>query len=191
VDGSHHVDVFCVTAAGSAAVDTWNGSSWSGWSVIPGSPANLGGAPAAAVSGSGQTEFFAATLAGGLDDAWQNATTGAWTWGNPLAGANTGATIAGSPAAASWGGGQLAVYAQVARGQVAYIRQQGASGSSPWTSWSVIGGVPGGRMLGSPAAWLNSSGAPGITVLDNGPHLAVSSYVAGAWAGWTEAGGGF
>jgi hypothetical protein len=71
VDGNRHVDVFCVTAAGTAAVDTWNGSSWTGWSVLPGSPANLAGAPAVAVNGSGQVEFFAATTAGGLDNAWQ------------------------------------------------------------------------------------------------------------------------
>jgi hypothetical protein len=46
-------------------------------------------------------------------------------------------------------------------------------------------------MLGSPAAWLNSTGAPGIAVLDGGAQLAISSNSAGTWAAWTEAGGGF
>ncbi|HXP19038.1 MAG TPA: glycoside hydrolase domain-containing protein [Streptosporangiaceae bacterium] len=190
VDGGRHVDVFCVTAAGSAAMDTWNGSSWSGWSVVAGSPAGLTGVPAVAVNGSGQTELFAATSAGGLDDAWQNATTGAWTWGQPLAGPGTGTTIAGWPAAATWSAGQLAVYAQVG-GQLKYVTQQTASGQAPWTSWSVVGGVPGGGMLGNPAAWLNTSGVPGVAVLDGGLRLANSSYVAGAWAAWTEQGGSF
>jgi len=143
-----------------------------------------------AVNGSGQTELFAATSAGGLDDAWQNATTGAWTWGQPLAGPGTGTTIAGWPTAATWSAGQLAVYAQVG-GQLKYVTQQTASGQAPWTSWSVVGGVPGGGMLGNPAAWLNTSGVPGVAVLDGGLRLANSSYVAGAWAAWTEQGGSF
>jgi hypothetical protein len=190
LDARKDVDLFCVTTSGSAEMDTWNGSSWSGWSVLAGSPADLGGVPAVAVNGSGQTEFFAATPAGGLADAWQNATTGAWTWGPPLAGAGTGVTIAGSPAAANAGGGQLVIYAQVA-GKAQDIRQQGASGSVPWGRWSAIGGVPGGTMLGSPAGWLNSCGAPGVAVLGGNLSLAISSFTSGAWAAWTEAASGF
>lgn len=189
-DASHNVDVFCRTTAGTVAVDTWNGSSWSGWSTLAGSPTNLTGVPAVAVNGSGQTELVAATAAGGLDDAWQSGT-GSWTWGNPLAGTGTGTTIAGSPAAAAWPGGQIAVYAQLAGGQPGYIVQQGTSGSAQWTGWSAIGGVPGGSMHGSPAGWLNSSGAPEIAVLDGNLRLATASYAAGGWSSWTEVGGSF
>ncbi len=190
-DGSHHVDVFCVTKARAAAVDTWDGSSWSGWSVLAGSPANLAGVPAAAVNGSGQTEFFAATTAGGLADAWQDPATGDWTWAAPLAGAGQGQKVASWPAAAGWGNGQLAVYARVSGGKLEYLAQQGTAGSAPWTGWSVIGGIPGGSMLGTPAAWLNATGPPGVAVLDGGLHLAISSYVGGAWSAWTDAGGSF
>jgi hypothetical protein len=191
VDASHHVDLFCVTAAGSAAVDTWNGSAWSGWTTLANSPAGLAGVPAVAVNGSGQIEFFAATAAGGLVDAWQDTAGGTWTWGVPLAGAGAEVKVAGSPTAAPWGEGQLAVYAKAAGGQAEFVRQQGSAGAAAWTNWSAIDGIPGGTMLGSPAAWLNSTGAPGIAVLDGGAQLAISSNSAGTWAAWTEAGGGF
>lgn len=189
LDARRDVDVFCVTTAGSVALDTWNGSSWSGWSVPASSPADLTGVPAVAENGSGQTELFAATRAGGLDDAWQDGGTGSWTWGGALAGAGT--TIASSPAAAPWPGGQVAVYAQLKGGQLGYIRQLGTAGSAPWSSWAPIGGAPGGAMLGSPAGWLNSSGAPGAAILDRRLGLAASSFAGGSWAAWTTMGGSF
>jgi hypothetical protein len=191
VDASHDVDVFCRTAAGRAAVDTWNGTSWSGWSLLPVGPATLTGVPAGAVNGSGQTELVAATAGGGLDFAWQSGATGTWTWGTPLAGAGTGTTIKNSPAAAAWPGGEVVIYAQLTGGQPGYLSQQGTSGSDPWTSWSDIGNVPGGAMLGSPAGWLNYSGTPEVAVLDHSLRLAAASYAAGSWSGWTEIGGRF
>src|ERR1022692_2157323 len=135
-DASHDVDVFCRTTAGSAALDTWNGSSWSGWSSLGTSPTTLAGVPSATVNGSGQTELFAATVGGGLDYAWQSGPAGTWTWGAPLAGASSGTTVKRSPAATTWPGGLVAVYSQLASGRLGYTSQLGTSGSAAWTGWS-------------------------------------------------------
>ena len=88
------VDVFCITTGRSAAADRWNGRTWGGWITLPGSPANLTAVPAAVIDGTGQVEFFAATAAGGLVDAWlpgASGLNGAWTWGSPLAGPGSAA----------------------------------------------------------------------------------------------------
>jgi len=192
------VDVFCVTTNRTAAVDRWNGHAWSGWVTLPQSPSDLAGVPAVAVDGAGQVEFFAATTAGGLADGWLTGAAGvnsAWTWGSPLAGpgsaSRAGTTIGGSPAAATWPAGDVVVYARLPGGQVGYVRHEGPAGSSGWSGWSPIGAVPGGKVLGSPAGWLNSSGAPGAAVLDGRRNLAVSSNSGSGWSAWTEIGGGF
>ena len=197
-DSGRGVDVFCVTTAGTVAVTHWSGSAWSGWITLAGSPANLRGVPAVVVDGSGQIELFAATRAGGLADAWlsgQNGATGIWTWGAPLAGAGAGAgastTITGTPAAATWPAGSVIVYARLATGQVGVIRHNGGSGSAPWSGWSSIGAPPGGKVIGSPVGWLNSSGAAGVAVLDGKLNLAVASDSGSGWSGWTEVGAGF
>ncbi len=89
VDASHHVDLFCRTTANSVAAVSWNGTAWGRWSTLTGSPTNLAGVPSAVVNGAGQTELFAATKSGGLDDAWLGGT-GTWTWPTPLAGSGSG-----------------------------------------------------------------------------------------------------
>jgi len=189
--------VFCVTTAGTAASDRWNGRAWSGWSTLAGSPANLTGVPSVAVDGSGELEFFAASRSGGLDRAWISGSPvrDAWTWGSPLAGpgsaAGGGTKIAGSPAAATWPSGFVIVYAKLAGGQVRYIRNSGNSGSSAWSGWAPIGSIPGGTMMGSPAGWLNSGGPAGVAALDGNRMLAVSSNPGSGWQAWTELGGGF
>ena len=192
------VDVFCITAGRSAAADRWNGRTWSGWSTLTGSPANLTGVPAVVVDGTGQVEFFAATTAGGLVDAslpGASGVNGAWTWGSPLAGpgsaSGAGTIIGGSPSAATWPAGNVVVYARLGRGQVGYIRHEGPAGSAGWSDWSSIGTVPGGRVLGSPVGWLNSSGAAGAAVLDSQLNLAVASNAGSGWSAWSEIGDGF
>ncbi len=192
------VDVFCITAGRSAAADRWNGSRWSGWITLPASPANLTGVPAAVVDGTGQVEFFAATAAGGLVDAWlpgASGLNGAWTWRSPLAGpgsaSGAGTKVGGSPSAATWPSGNVVVYARLRRGQVGYIRHEGTAGSAGWSGWSSIGTVPGGRVLGSPGGWLNSSGAAGAAVLDGQLNLAVTSNSGSGWSAWSEIGDGF
>ncbi|HEX9033720.1 MAG TPA: glycoside hydrolase domain-containing protein [Streptosporangiaceae bacterium] len=187
VDGHRKVDVFCVAAGGSMAMIQWNGRTWGNWSTLPGSPADLTGTPAVVVDGSGQTELFASTGSGGLDYAWQ-APGGAWTWEAPLQGPGG---IGGSPSAATWPAGQVVVYARLASGAAGYVRQQGTAGSAAWSGWSVIGSAPGGAMTGSPAGWLNSSGAASVAMLDGSRNVAVASNAGSGWSGWTEVGGGF
>ncbi len=188
--------MFCVTAAGTAAVDRWSGSSWSGWSGLAGGPSNLAGVQAVAADGSGQLEFFAATKAGGLADAWQAGPSGGWTWGSPLAGPGSpgaaGTKVGGSPSAAMWPAGSVVVYVRLTGGQAGYIRHQGTSGSASWSAWSTVGGLPGGKMAGSPAGWLNGSGSPSVLALDARQRIAVASNQGSSgWSAWSELGGGF
>ncbi len=188
VDASREVDVFCRTTAGSAAVITWNGTSWGSWEGLTGSPANLAGVPAVTVNGSGQVEFFSATAAGGLASAWQNGVGGTWTWATPLAGHGA---IAGSPAAANWPAGQVIVYAKTSSGQPEYIRQNGSGGAGSWGNWTKIGGVPGGEMLGSPSGWLNTQGAASVAVIGKNLKLVVASNTGSGWSSWSNVGSGF
>ena len=197
-DAAGGVDVYCISGAGTATVNHWSGSAWSDWVTLAGSPSNLRGVPAVVVNGSGQTEFFAATRTGGLADGWvsgANGATGTWTWGTPLAGAGTasGVTkkIAGSPAAATWPAGDVVIYARLGSGRIGYIRHNGGSGSASWSGWASISAPPGGKAIGSPVGWLNSSGAAGVAVLDGQLKLAVASNTGSGWSAWTEVGGGF
>ncbi|HEY3903008.1 MAG TPA: glycoside hydrolase domain-containing protein [Streptosporangiaceae bacterium] len=185
VDAGRAARVFCVTTAGKAAMTSWNGASWTKWSTVGKSPANLAGVPSAVVNGQGQTELFATTAKGGLAEAWAKG--GAWTWTTPLAGKK----VTGSPAAAVWPTGWAVVYASGPKGQPGYIRQQGTAGSSGWSGWTAISGVPGGKMKGSPAGWLNSAGAPSVAAVDNNGKLAVSSNTGNGWSSWNEVGSGF
>jgi len=181
------VDVFCTTTSGTLATDTWNGQSWSGWVPVGFSPTGLAGIPAVASNGAGQTEVFVATSAGGLLSAWQAAGTRDWTWGAALAGAIVGTTIRNSPTATEWPGGEVAVFARLASGNVGFTVQQGTSSIARWASWTSIGG----SAVAAPAGWLNPSGTAEVAVLDAKLRLAVSSFSASRWSGWTELGGSF
>ena len=87
------------------------------------------------VDGAGQVEFFAATKAGGLADAWlASGVNGAWAWGSPLAGpgsSGAGIKIGGSPSAATWPSGKVLVYARLRRGQVGDVRHEGTGLVAP------------------------------------------------------------
>jgi hypothetical protein len=188
LDATKDVDVFCRTAAHSAAEITWNGVSWGPWKTLAGNPAGLAGVPAVAVNGSGQTEFFSTTTSGGLAYAWQDGPGGSWNWAPLLAGAGA---VNGSPAAAGWPAGQVIVYAKARNGQLGYLRQSGTSGASSWGGWATIPGLPGGKILGSPSGWLNTQGAASVAVIDLNLNLVVSSNTGSGWSGWTSAGSGF
>ncbi|HUJ07552.1 MAG TPA: glycoside hydrolase domain-containing protein [Streptosporangiaceae bacterium] len=189
VDGAHKVQVFCVTAAGTAAMIRWNGRSWGSWSTLAGSPQDLAGDPSVQVNGEGQTEFFAATTAGGLAYGWQAGDRGGWTWGSPMTG--SGLSVSGSVSAATWPAGQVIVYVRLSNGEPAFARQAGQAGSDPFSTWSTIGGVSGGPILGGPAGWLNRSGAAGVAVLEAGHVLVVASDSGAGWSAWTQVGIGF
>jgi Domain of unknown function (DUF1906) len=192
VDASGKLEVFCTTTQGTLAIDRRYRRAWSGWRALGASPSGLHGIPAAVSDGSGQTEVFAATASGGLDYAWQNTSTRAWTWGPALAGAGAAGAavsvkITYSPSAAGWPGGRVAVFSRLASGNVGDILQAGSTGSAGWAGWTAIGG----SIVGSPAGWLNPGGGPGAAVLDARLRIAVTRYSAHGWIGWTELGGGF
>jgi hypothetical protein len=84
------------------------------------------------------------------------------------------------------------VFAQLTSGQLGVISQRGTAGSAAWSAWAAVGGaVPGGTMLGSPAAWISASGVPAAGALDGGLRMASSSFAGRAWSNWTEFGGHF
>ncbi len=184
--------VFCVTTAGTAAVDHWRGGAWRGWHPVGSSPSGLTASPAVVASGAGQTELFAATTGHGLDYAWQDAATGRWTWAAPLAGPPGGQRIRRSPAAIRWPDGNVRVFAQLVSGQLGVIGQRGQAATAGWSGWAQAGRtVPGGAMRGSPAAWVSASGVPAAGGLDGSLRMAAISYAGGAWGDWTEFGGRF
>lgn len=194
VDGAGKVDVFCVTTAGTMAMIRWNGHAWGSWNVLTGSPENLTGVPSAVVDGAGQTELFAATAAGGLAGAWQARGSSTWTWASlPAPGLGTGQRpgIAGSVSAATWPRGRVVIYAALSNGRLGYLRQLGTAGSSPWAGWASLGGVPGNAITGSPAGWLNTSGAASAAVQDGTHHLVITSNAGQGWSAWAVAGAGF
>jgi hypothetical protein len=181
------VSVFCTTTAGTLALDQYAGGSWAGWTTAGASPAGLTGVPAVATDGAGQPEVFVATAAGGLAHAWQQPGTGRWSWAAELAGGAPGTTITNSPTATTWPGGEVAVFAPLSTGQVGYTVQQGSAATAAWTRWASIGG----RAVAAPTGWLNPSGTAEVTVLNTRLRLAVASYSAGTWSGWSQLGGRF
>jgi Domain of unknown function (DUF1906) len=187
VDASRQVEVFCVSVSGRASMTSWNGTAWAKWRPVGQSPVNLTGVPAAVIDGQGQTELFATTTRGGLAEAWQKGTGGTWTWIT----LKPGTKLSGSPAAAVWPTGRAVVYAKGSNGQPGYLRQQGPAGSSGWSAWASISGVPGGKMKGSPAGWLNSAGAASVAAVGNNGKLAVASNTGNGWSSWSEVGSGF
>jgi hypothetical protein len=187
LNSSGKLEVFCTTTDGTLAVDKRNRHGWHGWTTVGASPSGLHRVPAVITSAAGQTEVFAAAKSGGLAHAWQDPSTGSWTWGTALAGAATGTKIKYSPTAAAWPGGHIIVFSRLANGHLGYILQTGSTGSAGWTSWASIGG----RVLGSPAGWLNATGVPEVAALHRNLRLAVSRHSAGGWSSWVQLGGGF
>lgn len=189
-NAAHDALVFCVTRAGQAAVNSWNGRHWSKWSLVGASPSGLSGAPAVTVNGSGEVELITATTAGVLERAWQSGA-GTWTWQTPVTGPGQGGTVTGTPSAITAPSGQVVVFTTLSSGQVGQVSQQGSSGSSAFGSWSVVAGaIPGGKIFGSPAAWRNTSGPLGVAVLDGDATLATSQLTGESWSEWLELGGG-
>jgi hypothetical protein len=179
--------VFCITTAGTAAVDRWHGGSWHGWQLVGASPSGLTADPAVVTDAAGQTEIFVTTKAGGLDYAWQSPGTGVWTWGMQLAGSSSGQLIRRTPAAIRWPDGLVRVYAQLASGRLGMISQQGPAGKAVWSGWSSIGG----NVLGSPAAWISASGVPAAGGVDARLRMGSTSFVDGEWSAWAQFGGSF
>ena len=181
VTGGTKLQVFCVTRAGALDVATLGVSGWGSWTAAGSGPAGMTGTPAVIAGPGGQPEVLV-TAAGKLACGWVSAAGGAWTWGTSPAAATT---VSNSPAAAAWPGGGIAVFARQANGQLGYAVQSGGAGS--WSAWSASSE----HLLGSPAAWVNTGGVPEIAILNPQRQVAVSTYSDGAWAPFTELGGGF
>jgi Domain of unknown function (DUF1906) len=174
------LSVICITESGSLAITSLAGSTWSPWQTV-GNMTGLSGTPAVAVASDGQTYVFAATAAGGMDEAYQDAGSSAWLDG---AGPAASQMVQGSPAAIAWPGGGVAVFSQLSNGQLGYAVGGGWGG---WAAWTDLGIA----MLGSPTAWLDSSGEPQAAVLDAQRKLAVAGYPASGWTAWTSLADGF
>jgi hypothetical protein len=186
--------VACVTRAGTLAVATTDGEGgsgwlWSGWQQV-GQLSGLTGTPAVAITSAGQVDVFAATASGQVADAYLDpAGAGqqgpAWIDGASLPGSST---ATGSPAAIAWPGGGVAVFSQLVSGQVGYTVTSAGQGSlGGWAPWSSLGAAT----LGSPTAWLDSSGEPQAAILNAQRKLAVTGYASDSWTSWTAVADGF
>jgi hypothetical protein len=180
-EGSGKLAVACVTSGGSLAVSTSSASGWSAWQTA-GTAAGLTGTPAAAVTG-GQAYLIAVTSAGALAETSQLA--GASSWSTGSAGP-AGSQLHGSPAAIAWPGGGIAVFSQLAGGQLGYTLLTGG-GTGSFSAWTSLGTAA----AGGQAAWLDSSGEPEAAVLTGQGDLAVAGYAGSAWTPWSTLAAGF
>ncbi len=174
-----HLSVACVAATGSLAVTSLSGGRWTGWQRA-GRLTGLTGTPAVLQAPSGQTDIFATTTTGGLDEIYQPAGSGTWT----VSAAPRSLRLHSSPSVMPWPGGGVAVFSQLANSDVGYIVGNGASSWSAWTDLRAA-------MLGTPAAWIDTSGEPQAAILTGRHRLAVAGFAGGSWTSWTSLAGGF
>jgi hypothetical protein len=176
------LQVFCVTKSGTLADTASAPSGWQSWQPA-GTLTGLTGVPAVAAVGTGQAEVVADTSSGALDAAVQSGPAGSWT---TVAGPPASVSVHGAPAIVAWPGGGVAVFTQLASGQIGYSVQQPA-GTGTWSGWTALGS----SAVGVPAAWLSDTGTPEAAVLDGHFKIAVSRYLDSAWTRWTELSGRF
>jgi Domain of unknown function (DUF1906) len=176
------IQIFCVTRRGTLATREQTATGWHAWRTVPGL-ARLAGVPGVVSAGLGRSEVFASTRSGRVEAAWQPGLASGWLAGP---GPSPRPDVQGSPTVSVWPGGRVAVFAELAGGQLGYAVQR-AAGSARWTRWKRLGST----VVGVPVAWLNSFGPPAAAVLDGNRKVAVSSYAASGWSGWLEVGGGF
>lgn len=170
-----------MTKSGGLGYDASAGRGWAGWKTTGPARGKLVGVPAVVVNGAGQTEVVAATSIGTIEVGWQPSS-GNWRW---LSGPD--GKIRNSPTAVRWAGGAVAVLDRLSDGKLGYAFSRADTGSASWTGFKAIGG----RVLGSPTAWLNTNHVPQAAVLDTRLKLAVSSYSAPSWTSLAEQAGGF
>jgi Domain of unknown function (DUF1906) len=176
------IEVFCITKEGTLASASDSSAGWQPWQPV-GTLTGLTGVPAVSAGGTGGTEVFADTTAGALDVAWQPGPGAGW---QAVSGPPDSMQVRAAPAVASWPGGELAVFSELADGRIGYSVQQ-AAGSATWTNWVSLGQTA----VGVPAAWSSPSGTPEAAILDGSYRIAVASYAGSGWTSWLETGGGF
>jgi hypothetical protein len=94
--------------------------------------------------------------------------------------------VTGSPSVTAWPGGQVAVFAGLAGGDVGCAIQQDA-GAGAWAGWTSLGST----VIGVPAAWVSSFGTPAAAVLNGSRRVAIADYDGGSWTRWLALGTGF
>jgi hypothetical protein len=174
--------VACVTRTGTLAVIQMSGTGWSAWQQA-GQRSGLSGMPAVVTTASGQTDLFAAATAGGLDEVYQAAGSTLWT---QAAGLPASEKVQGSPSAIAWPGGGVAVFSQLDNGLIGYAVSTG-SGAGSWSAWTSLGAA----MLGSPTAWLDTSGEPQAVIVNSQRKLAIAGYSSSTWTPWSDQASGF
>jgi hypothetical protein len=169
--GPNRVDVFVRGANNAMFQNTWNGSSWTGFTSLGGV---ITSSPDAVSWGSNRIDVFARGQDNGL---WHQSWNGsAWSGWQSL-----GGVITSDPDVASWGPGRLDIFA---RGQNNGIWHMSWNGSR-WSGWDPLGGV----FTSDPSAV--SWGPNRIDVFgrgtDNGLwHL---SWNGSTWSAWQPLGG--
>ena len=181
--GGAELDVACVSRSGTLSVTEESGGTWSAWQQA-GTSTGLAGAPAVVTTAAGQTDVFAGTTAGPVDEVYQASGADGWTQGSLLL--PGGPAASGSPAALAWPGGGVAVFSRLTSGALGYTVGTGA-GAGSWSAWTSIGT----SVLGSPAVWLDTSGEPQAAIVTAQRRLAIAGYASSKWTGWASLASGF
>ena len=174
--------VYCITKQGTLATTTSAAGGDQTWQQV-GTSSGLTGVPAVLATGSGLTEVLTATTAGLLEVATRTGPAAPWQASPGPAGT---AKVTGAPVVTTWPGGGIAVFSQLASGEIGYSVQARA-GSGRWSGWSVLHS----SVVGAPAAWLDRSGTPKAVALNRKFRIAVASYAPAGWSHWKELGSGF
>jgi hypothetical protein len=170
---ANSLDVFAKGTDGALWHTSSQGSGWSAWASLGGSPTS---SPAATSRNTGGLTVFARDSDGAI---WYRDYV-AGSWGKWVS--IGGQTPAGTgPAVCSWRAGRLDVFAKGTNGGLYHKWYTGTS----WSNWEYLGGV----LTSSPAATSRNPG--GLTVFTRGNDDGVwyRDYVAGSWGKWVSIGG--
>jgi hypothetical protein len=150
---------------------------WSAWAAIGG---NCASSPVPFINSRKMLEVFCRTASGSL--AVDVAGQGGWQGWQTVSGGP--ATLTGTPAVASGGGGQTEVFARAASGKLSYAWQAAAGGGWTWGS-SPTGGA---MVKNSPAAVAWPGGGVGVLAQQANGQLGYAAQQGGGsagWGGWT------
>ncbi|HEU5376137.1 MAG TPA: cutinase family protein [Ktedonobacteraceae bacterium] len=162
------MDVYQAGGDNTIYKDTWNGSSWGGFSSMGGSTTSN----PSSVSFNGEMDIF---IRGGdgqiYKKTWIN---NAWSGWNSL-----GGNMVGSPASIAYGS-EMDVFA---RGQDGLIYKDTWNGSF-WSGWNSLGG----NMVGNPVA-VQYGSEMDVFVQGSDNALWKDTWNGSAWSGWNSLGG--
>ena len=167
------VDVFIQGADRALWQNTWNGTTWSGWSSLGGVTT---GGPGAVSWSSGRIDVFVR----GQDNALWHRSSDGTTWSGWE---NLGGGLSYGPAVASWGSDRLDIFIVGLDHQLWHKYWNGQS----WGPWEPLGGI----LTSQPAAV--SWGPNQIDIVARGAdnQLWHMAWTGNAWSGWVPLGGLF